>query len=338
MTKETLIPTLVKATMNDYPTIQNMARFYVYDMSRTCGGFPGWECPADGLYESFDFKNYFEEPDRYAFLVRVENEIAGFVLINKVGTSADVDWNVGEFFILAKFQGKSIGTQVAMQVWDQFPGVWEVSVIPENNKALRFWRRSIVQYSQGHYSEDIKSVDYDPHQPQRIVFRFTSPPEVSSIPKVMVIRRAIQDDVNSMVVLSDQKRRSYEQAQPQFWHRAQNANEAQIAWFMTLLDRDDYILLVAEDAHKSFDGFIIGQLIKAPEVYNPGGLTLMIDDFCVASPYLWHTVGSQLLDAIQPMAKVKGAVQNLIVCGHHDEAKREFLRKQGMNVASEWYV
>ena len=33
-------------------------------------------------------------------------------------------------------------------------------------------------------------------------------------------------------------------------------------------------------------GFIIGRLVPAPEVYNPGGLTLMIDDFCVKPKFL----------------------------------------------------
>ena len=46
------------ATMDDYLTIQNMARFYVYDLSRYCGFISeDWACPADGLYECFDFKN-----------------------------------------------------------------------------------------------------------------------------------------------------------------------------------------------------------------------------------------------------------------------------------------
>lgn len=30
-------PKLTPASIHDYPTIQNMARFYVYDMSRYCG-------------------------------------------------------------------------------------------------------------------------------------------------------------------------------------------------------------------------------------------------------------------------------------------------------------
>jgi hypothetical protein len=59
------------ATIKDYPVIQNMARFYVYDRTR----YMGWECPEDGLFECIDFKRYFENHDRKAFLIRVDHEI-----------------------------------------------------------------------------------------------------------------------------------------------------------------------------------------------------------------------------------------------------------------------
>jgi hypothetical protein len=42
---------LVPATIADYPTVQDMVRFYVYDMSRLCSiAYPDWKCPEDGLY------------------------------------------------------------------------------------------------------------------------------------------------------------------------------------------------------------------------------------------------------------------------------------------------
>src|SRR5580692_1471973 len=91
-------PKLIKATMVDYPVIQNMARFYAYDMSRYCGFISNeWAFPKDGLYESHDFRKYFEQPDRRAFLVQIDDELAGFVLLNKVGTLHDTEWNMGEF-------------------------------------------------------------------------------------------------------------------------------------------------------------------------------------------------------------------------------------------------
>lgn len=47
---------IIKAGTEDYPVIQNMARFYVYDLSRLCGfTSKDWACPANGLYESFNF-------------------------------------------------------------------------------------------------------------------------------------------------------------------------------------------------------------------------------------------------------------------------------------------
>lgn len=178
MTKTYLTPSLIPATLDDYPTIQNMARFYVYDMSRFCGVLPGWECPEDGLFECFDLKNYFIEEDRHPFLVRVGEELAGFVMINTYGTSEDVDWNVAEFFVLAKFQGKGISKQVAFDVFDKFKGIWECAAIPQNTGAIDFWQKTIVAYvnqtsPKVHCSKETKTVAYpEPHD--MVVWRFES--------------------------------------------------------------------------------------------------------------------------------------------------------------------
>jgi predicted acetyltransferase len=159
------------ATLAEHPTLQNMTRFYVYDLSRDCGFISkAWAIPANGLYEGFDIKNYFEELTRKAFLVGVDDEIAGFVLLNQLGTSPKTEWNMAEFFILAKFQGKGIGHYVAHQIWHMHPALWEVAVIPENKTAIAFWRKAIAGFTSGHYSEAIKMVDYDEHQPKRLIF------------------------------------------------------------------------------------------------------------------------------------------------------------------------
>lgn len=164
-----------QAALSDYPIIQNMARFYVYDLSRECGFISeDWNCPADGLYESFDFKNYFEDPTRNAYLVMIGSELAGFVLLNQAGFHSETIWNMGEFFILAKFQGKGLGQLVASEVWRMHRGLWEISVIPENKKGLHFWRKTISNFTNGNYKEEIKTIDYDSHQPQRIIFCFNS--------------------------------------------------------------------------------------------------------------------------------------------------------------------
>lgn len=144
---------LIKATIADYQTIQNMARFYVYDRTK----YMGWECPENGLFECIDFKHYLENPDKQAFLIRVNNELAGFILLDKMVLTEKVDWNIGEFFVLAKFQGKGIAEEAAKEIFRQFPGKWSVAVMPENIKAVNFWRKIITDISGGNFKEIFKT-------------------------------------------------------------------------------------------------------------------------------------------------------------------------------------
>ncbi len=152
------------------------------------------------------------------------------------------------------------------------------------------------------------------------------------------IRVAKHFDIPSLVALSYQKRRAYEKAQPQFWKYAgPQAEISQAKWFEELLQREDHMILIATNNEKIL-GFIIGKLISAPEVYNPAGLTLMIDDFCVEQESLWETIGKELINQIKATAKAKGATQILAVCGAHDAHKSTFLKGLGLTIASEWYV
>lgn len=164
---------LVKATKEDKETIQNLGRFYVYDMYRYCGCLPGWNIPPNGLLECIDLSSYCEQPDRHAFLIKVDDELAGFVLINKVGSTSDVDWNVGEFFIASKFQGKGVGRYVAEQIFNQFPGIWETTQIPENKAAIDFWEKVVHRYSKGKFERSRKIIP-EPKPHPMIVLKFSS--------------------------------------------------------------------------------------------------------------------------------------------------------------------
>ena len=154
----------------------------------------------------------------------------------------------------------------------------------------------------------------------------------------LLVRPTLLSDISSCVALSYSKRRAYEKAKPQFWKYAgESAEKSQAKWFADLLTRDDHILLTVESNGKIV-GFIIGKLMSAPEVYNPGGLTVMIDDFCVENEADWDWIGLNLVQELKGISKTKGACQILVVCGVHDEAKRCFLNSIGLAVASEWYV
>lgn len=153
----------------------------------------------------------------------------------------------------------------------------------------------------------------------------------------MEIRDATVNDVPQMVALSEEKRKAYESYQPIFWRKAGNSAEIQTPYFESLLSRDNHFALVCVTAEK-ITGFVIGAVTPAPGVYDPGGDSCMIDDFCISSDSLWEEEGRALLEECKKYAKQSGAVQFIIVCGQKDEAKRKFLCESNLSVASEWYT
>jgi hypothetical protein len=101
---------------------------------------------------------------------------------------------------------------------------------------------------------------------------------------------------------------------------------------------DPNVIVRVAQEHEHLVGFIIGALTTAPPIYNLGGPVCIVDDFAVASPEEWRTVGPGLLAVVEREAQARGAVLVVVVCAQRDQAKRALLRDAGLSVASEWYV
>ncbi len=154
----------------------------------------------------------------------------------------------------------------------------------------------------------------------------------------MSIRKAETNDIPGIAELAEQRRLQYQHYQPQFWRKAEDAQEKHTFLLESLLKREDVIMLVHEESTRAIDGFIIADFVEAPPVYNPGGPTCRVDDFCVASGNLWESTGLELLNEVIRKAKEHGAAQSVVVFGHLDQPKRTLLDQMGYSIASEWYV
>ena len=291
-----------KATIDDYPTIQNLARFYVYDLSRECGYISNdWVIPSNGLYESFDFRHYFEEPSREAYLIKVHDEIAGFILINKAGCQPETNWNIGEFFILAKFQNKGIGQLAANYIWKHHQGRWEVSVIPENNSALSFWRKAITTFTNGQFTAEIKEVDFDPDQPMRYIFCFESASSnqiTSTSSKNASCKIEIVEDVDDIT-----KERMKEDLVAYEANHGIDVNYRRFSVVMTSLDNNVMGII---NAYTAF-----------AEIY--------VDDIWVDSAYRNQGYGKQLLLSLEEQFKGQG-FNNINLCTSAFQAPEFYIK------------
>ena len=73
-------------------------------------------------------------------------------------------------------------------------------------------------------------------------------------------------------------------------------------------------------------------------MFDPGGETYLIDDFCVLEPHLWLTVGEALLSHASTLIHEHGGAQIVVVSADRDLAKNEVLRRSDLTIASNWWT
>lgn len=151
---ETARVELVPATETERPVVQNLARFYVYDLS----AFAGWPCPKDGLYACRDLADYWG-PEGLAFTIRADGALAGFALVDRPSPLGGADYWMGEFFVLAAYRRRGVGRAAALAAFRRLPGTWQVGQIPGNAPAIAFWRRVIDEATGGRFGEDQRWVE-----------------------------------------------------------------------------------------------------------------------------------------------------------------------------------
>lgn len=77
---------ILDAQNKDLPIINNLFRLYYYDLSTVTG----WNCQENGMFEGYafgDLSRFWNDDDKFAFVVRVDCRLARFALIDNVGVN-----------------------------------------------------------------------------------------------------------------------------------------------------------------------------------------------------------------------------------------------------------
>jgi predicted acetyltransferase len=149
---------VIAASPDQAPILANLLELYAHDFSE----FLDLQIGEDGRFGYSSLPLYWTDPDRHPFLIRLDGQWAGLVLVKK-----DLVWDMAEFFILRGCRRRGIGTQVAHDIWRRFPGAWEVRVLHENTAGQRFWPGAIAAF----VGETVPGVSHE----RWTLFSFTSP-------------------------------------------------------------------------------------------------------------------------------------------------------------------
>lgn len=151
------------------------------------------------------------------------------------------------------------------------------------------------------------------------------------------IRRATDNDVDSLVRLVAEKRRQLEAFEPVTWRVGKGANDMTAVFFRHQVGEQNAILLVAEE-NRHILAFINAVFQDPPPIYDPGGKTVMIDDFVAVAGDQGDRAALALLDAAASEGRSRGAVQVIVVSAAMDERAAGWFRSKKMHVFSSWWT
>ena len=139
------------------------------------------------------------------------------------------------------------------------------------------------------------------------------------------IRPLTAADVPRVLEIGELKRRQYAAYSPVFW-RVSSLPRETFAPYMQSQITDAQNVALAHERNGRIDGFVL---------VNARGI---IDDYTVAAPDLWPTVGAALLQAAGDAARQHGLKSLLVICGHGDTPKRTMLAAEGLTLETDWYI
>lgn len=136
---------LVPATQEQQPILANLLELYIHDFSE----FHDVELGEDGRFGYPDLPLYWSKQDWYPFLIRIDGKLAGVVLVRKSSmvSGDDAVWDMAEFFILRGYRRRGIGSRAAQEIWQRFPGPWQIRVMQSNDAARQFWAHAVTAFA-----------------------------------------------------------------------------------------------------------------------------------------------------------------------------------------------
>jgi predicted acetyltransferase len=156
---------LIKVEESQKSVLRQMLELYEYEFSE----YNENDLNEYGFYGYKYFDHYWTEPERHAFFIKINGKYAGFVMVNDFCyVLEEKARSMAEFFIMKKYRRLGVGSFVAVQIFDKFPGNWEVLQHEKNEISKRFWKKVIEGYTDNEYQ--VKAAKTEDWEGQALIF------------------------------------------------------------------------------------------------------------------------------------------------------------------------
>jgi predicted acetyltransferase len=140
--------TIEKITIEEKEILRNLLEKYNYEFSQ----YDSRDVNKLGLYGYDYLDHYWIENNRYAYFIKADNNLAGFIMVNNYQEiNIKTNYTISEFFVMYKYRRLGIGKYVVNYILNKFKGKWQLKYHPKNIVSENFWIKIINEYTKGKY-------------------------------------------------------------------------------------------------------------------------------------------------------------------------------------------
>ena len=139
---------LIPVREDEKEILRNLLEKYDYEFSQ----YTLEDVNPLGLFGYSRVDHYWTDPNRWAFFIKVDGRLAGFVMVNDHSELEEpIDYAMAEFCVLYKYRRQGVGKKAAFEIFERFPGTWELKYHPKNTASEKFWHSAVGEYTHGNY-------------------------------------------------------------------------------------------------------------------------------------------------------------------------------------------
>jgi predicted acetyltransferase len=145
-----------RASPGEYPILRNLYPLYLHDLSEFGDAYA---LDSQGVWQPDYLPSWLSESEQvHPLLFRLDGLPVGFAFVAQAPfpyMTQGRDYQLSEFFILRSQRRHGLGHRAALDVFNRFRGIWEVSQLRANAPAIAFWNRVLSEYTRGRFQQTL---------------------------------------------------------------------------------------------------------------------------------------------------------------------------------------
>jgi predicted acetyltransferase len=141
---------IMPVSKDEKEVLRNLMEKYNYEFSQ----YEDTDVNEFGLYGYTYLDHYWTDKYRFAYFIKVNNKLAGFLMISEhKEIEMETYYTMNEFFVMYKYRKMGIGTYAVKEIFNKYKGKWYIGYTPRNIISKIFWNKIVGEYTNGKYEK-----------------------------------------------------------------------------------------------------------------------------------------------------------------------------------------